>query len=178
MKIAQIITKISNRMSRVTLSRQPGKFDNDVMAIVQSTSAASCVCLCKLCVARELLTDRFGCIERSADVRSSFLSCVENSFLWLKRICSHPLPSPHFLSDLHEESHGILSNTMFDPRNAAVFTISNSSAQTDPFWWRGGSPIWITAERQNRRASTCFWPGSQGRRAELEAEPTSRSLLV
>lgn len=30
----------------------------------------------------------------------------------------------------------------------------------DPRWW-GGEPIWVTAQRQGKRAATLFWPGSE-----------------
>ena len=30
----------------------------------------------------------------------------------------------------------------------------------DSRWW-GGEPIWVTAEKQGRRAATYFWPGSE-----------------
>ena len=48
---------------------------------------------------------------------------------------------------LYPESHGIVANAMYDPvRNAAFRKWSKET-----FWWEGGEPIWITAEKQNRK---------------------------
>lgn len=63
------------------------------------------------------------------------------------------------VTGLHPEHHGIVSNTM---RDAALgtFRISDTIATRDGRWW-GGEPIWITAEKQGRRAASFFWPGSE-----------------
>ncbi|XP_076461772.1 ectonucleotide pyrophosphatase/phosphodiesterase family member 5-like [Babylonia areolata] len=57
---------------------------------------------------------------------------------------------------LYEESHGILANRMYDPVRNASFR----KRSTESFWWEGGEPIWVTAERQNKRSAVYFWPGS------------------
>jgi predicted AlkP superfamily pyrophosphatase or phosphodiesterase len=59
---------------------------------------------------------------------------------------------------LYPEHHGIVSNTMVDPR-LGRFKLRDQAAVRDPRWW-GGEPIWATAVRQGRRAATFFWPGS------------------
>jgi predicted AlkP superfamily pyrophosphatase or phosphodiesterase len=52
---------------------------------------------------------------------------------------------------------GIIANRMEDPRRPGeVFAM----ASTDPFWWNGAEPIWVTAERAGLRTATMFWPGS------------------
>lgn len=63
------------------------------------------------------------------------------------------------VTGLHPEHHGIVGNTMEDPA-IGRFTIGDSAAVSDPRWW-GGEPIWVTAERQGRRAAAFFWPGSE-----------------
>lgn len=64
------------------------------------------------------------------------------------------------VTGLYPEHHGIVSNTMEDSAIGHRFTISDSVAVTDARWW-GGEPIWLTAERQGRKAATYFWPGSE-----------------
>ncbi|KAL8568013.1 hypothetical protein ACOMHN_029188 [Nucella lapillus] len=58
---------------------------------------------------------------------------------------------------LYEESHGIVSNSMYDPVHNATFV----KHSLESFWWDGGEPIWVTAERQNKRSGVYFWPGSE-----------------
>lgn len=63
------------------------------------------------------------------------------------------------VTGLYPEHHGIVGNTMED---AALgrFAISDSLAVRTSGWW-GGEPIWVTAEKQGRRAAAMFWPGSE-----------------
>jgi len=60
---------------------------------------------------------------------------------------------------LRPESHGIVSNTMYDPSLGATFTLGNG-APLESRWW-GGEPIWVTAEKQGLRSASMFWPGSE-----------------
>lgn len=60
---------------------------------------------------------------------------------------------------LRPDEHGIVTNTMRDPV-LGTFRLADSLAQQESRWW-GGEPIWVTAERQGRRAATLFWPGSE-----------------
>ncbi|KAJ8305988.1 hypothetical protein KUTeg_016533 [Tegillarca granosa] len=62
------------------------------------------------------------------------------------------------VTGLYPESHGIISNNMYDPDIGEVFTLS-SKTKGDPRWW-GGEPMWITAKKQNKKTATFFWPGS------------------
>lgn len=64
------------------------------------------------------------------------------------------------VTGLYPESHGIVSNTMYDPVFNATFSIRDSKQVTDGRWW-GGEPLWVTAEKQGQRAGTYFWPGSE-----------------
>ncbi|WP_196886654.1 ectonucleotide pyrophosphatase/phosphodiesterase [Aureivirga sp. CE67] len=58
----------------------------------------------------------------------------------------------------HPENHGIIMNTFYD-ENGDKYSIS-SDAVKDPKWYLG-EPIWVTAEKQNVKAATYFWPGSE-----------------
>ena len=65
------------------------------------------------------------------------------------------------VTGLDPEEHGIVANVMKDPV-LGTFWLIDTLAQRDPRWW-GGEPIWVTAEKQGRRAATYFWPGSEAR---------------
>ena len=52
---------------------------------------------------------------------------------------------------------GIVANGFTDPaRPDERFTM----ATTDPFYWNGSEPIWVTAEKAGIRTAAMFWPGS------------------
>jgi predicted AlkP superfamily pyrophosphatase or phosphodiesterase len=73
------------------------------------------------------------------------------------------------VTGLRPDRHGIVDNNMEDPRRPGVrFSLGNATQALDPFWWDAAEPIWVTAEKQNIRTATMFWPGSevaiQGRR--------------
>ncbi|XP_013782584.1 ectonucleotide pyrophosphatase/phosphodiesterase family member 5-like [Limulus polyphemus] len=57
---------------------------------------------------------------------------------------------------LYEESHGIVSNSMYDPLFNETFNIRNTESK----WWDDGEPIWTTAKLQGVKVGTYFWPGS------------------
>lgn len=63
------------------------------------------------------------------------------------------------VTGLTAEQHGIIANSMRDPV-LGTFTIRDTIAQGESRWW-GGEPIWVTAERQGRRAASVSWPGSE-----------------
>ncbi|KAL3219588.1 hypothetical protein MRX96_030342 [Rhipicephalus microplus] len=66
----------------------------------------------------------------------------------------------HFtiVTGLWPESHGIVDNKMYDPEFKTLFRIGNIESYNGR-WWEA-EPIWLTAEKQGKRASTFFWPGS------------------
>ena len=59
------------------------------------------------------------------------------------------------VTGLYPESHGIVGNTMYDP----VLKKRFGGANTDPRWWNGAEPIWVTNQRHNRRSAVLYWPG-------------------
>ncbi|KAL8903484.1 MAG: hypothetical protein Q9207_003897 [Kuettlingeria erythrocarpa] len=61
---------------------------------------------------------------------------------------------------LYPESHGIVSNTFWDPDLGEHFTYANDSISMVPKWW-GGEPLWVTTERQGVRTAVHMWPGSE-----------------
>ena len=64
------------------------------------------------------------------------------------------------VTGLYTENTGIVANNMFDKTIGERYTMSNRDAVMDKRWY-GGEPIWVTAEKQNMRAGTLFWPGSE-----------------
>ena len=59
------------------------------------------------------------------------------------------------VTGLYPESHGIVSNTMYDPDLKERF----GAANTDPRWWNAAEPIWVTNQRYNGRSAVLYWPG-------------------
>jgi predicted AlkP superfamily pyrophosphatase or phosphodiesterase len=59
------------------------------------------------------------------------------------------------VTGLYPDHHGIVDNTMDDPA-LGHFTM----ATTDPRWWDGAEPLWVTADKQGLKTATLFWPGS------------------
>ena len=51
------------------------------------------------------------------------------------------------VTGLYPESHGIVSNTMYDPVLKEWF----GASQTDPRWWNAAEPIWVTNQRKTRK---------------------------
>ncbi len=64
------------------------------------------------------------------------------------------------ITGLYAEHHGIVNNSMYDPEFKAGFSLGNRAEVTNGRWW-GGEPLWVTAEKQGRRAATFYWPGSE-----------------
>jgi predicted AlkP superfamily pyrophosphatase or phosphodiesterase len=63
------------------------------------------------------------------------------------------------VTGLYPDHHGIVHNVIDELTFPERFTMAAATAR-DPRWW-GGEPIWVTAERQARRAAPVFWPGSE-----------------
>jgi len=70
------------------------------------------------------------------------------------------------VTGLYAENHGIVGNTVRDPSTGDRLRMSDAERQAESRWW-GGEPIWVTAEKQGKRAGTYFWVGSE---AEIGGE--------
>ncbi|XP_036031680.1 ectonucleotide pyrophosphatase/phosphodiesterase family member 1-like, partial [Onychomys torridus] len=62
------------------------------------------------------------------------------------------------VTGLYPESHGIIDNKMYDPKMNASFSLK-SKEKFNPLWYKG-QPIWVTANHQQAKSGTYFWPGS------------------
>ena len=57
----------------------------------------------------------------------------------------------------YPDHSGMTANSFADPaRPDEKFTM----ATTDPFYWNGAEPIWVTADKAGIRTGVMFWPGS------------------
>ena len=65
------------------------------------------------------------------------------------------------VTGLRPEHHGIIANNFYDPDLHEFFNFKTNETSTDPRWWAGGEPVWITAEKQGVRSACFFWPGSE-----------------
>jgi predicted AlkP superfamily pyrophosphatase or phosphodiesterase len=72
------------------------------------------------------------------------------------------------VTGLYPESHGIVSNTFWDPNMKAEFYNTDLSRSMQPKWW-GGEPLWVTAESQGIKTGVHMWPGSE---AHIGIEPS------
>lgn len=62
---------------------------------------------------------------------------------------------------LRPDRSGMINNTMEDPAKPGVlFEISNRDVASDPDWWEGGVPVWVSAEKAGVATATMFWPGA------------------
>ena len=71
-----------------------------------------------------------------------------------KRTC---FPDVEFVSGLYEESHGIISNHMYDPVFDEIFGMGTK----DTKWWDAGNPLWVEVQRHRLRSGVYYWPGSE-----------------
>ena len=56
----------------------------------------------------------------------------------------------------YPESHGIISNNMYDPVLNDFFSMSTNDSR----WWNTFSePLWITNQIQGSSSGLCYWPG-------------------
>jgi predicted AlkP superfamily pyrophosphatase or phosphodiesterase len=66
------------------------------------------------------------------------------------------------VTGLYPDHHGIVNNTMDDPRlTPSHFTPSDREAVADPDWWDEGVPLWVSLQQQGGHAAPLFWPGSE-----------------
>lgn len=64
------------------------------------------------------------------------------------------------VTGLYPENHGIIANSFIDPFTNQKYSISDTAAVRNPFWYKGEA-IWETAKRQGLITASYFWPGSE-----------------
>jgi predicted AlkP superfamily pyrophosphatase or phosphodiesterase len=64
------------------------------------------------------------------------------------------------VTGLYPGHHGVVGNTMRDPRTGRVFAMTKREEVSEPMWW-GGEPVWVSVQRAGGKAGAMFWPGSE-----------------
>ncbi|XP_005112660.2 glycerophosphocholine cholinephosphodiesterase ENPP6 [Aplysia californica] len=65
------------------------------------------------------------------------------------------------MTGLHTESHGMTGNYMYDMSRDEYFLIGTNPEQSNPHWWGGGEPLWVTANRQGMSSYMFYWLGCE-----------------
>lgn len=65
----------------------------------------------------------------------------------------------HFtlVTGLYQESHGIVGNTLFDPKIDKRVNFLSDSYANDEMWWDQAEPIWLSAKRQVHLSFFCLF---------------------
>ncbi len=66
------------------------------------------------------------------------------------------------VTGLYPEHHGIVGNKFYDPARGATYSYTDDATNHDGSWY-GGVPLWSLVERQQMRAASLFWPGSEAK---------------
>ena len=64
------------------------------------------------------------------------------------------------ITGMYPEHHGIISNNFKDYFNGDFFSMGDTGAVRNAYWYKGEA-FWETAERQGITAASYFWPGSE-----------------
>ncbi|PRP83342.1 phosphodiesterase I [Planoprotostelium fungivorum] len=106
---------------------------------------------------------RYSYLTEYASQAPNLLSIANSGFMApLQPVFPSKTFPNHFsiATGLYPESHGIVSNTFYDPQFNETFAVRNAQQQTQSKWW-GGEPFWITARKNNLNSAVHFWPGSE-----------------
>lgn len=79
----------------------------------------------------------------------------------------HPSNSyPNYYSivtGLYAESHGFVDNYMRDKTTGELFLMAGHPNASNPHWWTGAEPLWVTAEKHRVKTAVFGWDGCQVR---------------
>ncbi len=64
------------------------------------------------------------------------------------------------VTGLRPDHHGLVHNSM-QAEDLGKFRTSMREAVRSDGWWKGGTPVWVSAEKAGLRSATMFWPGSE-----------------
>ncbi len=64
------------------------------------------------------------------------------------------------VTGMYPSSHGLVSNTFYEPVGMEKYRIGDRDGVEDGKWY-GGTPVWVHAERQGMRSASYFWVGSE-----------------
>jgi predicted AlkP superfamily pyrophosphatase or phosphodiesterase len=68
----------------------------------------------------------------------------------------------HFtlMTGLVPDRHGVVDSNFEDPELAGLSFRAGEPGAYDPRWWKGATPIWVTAEERGIRTAAMFWPST------------------
>lgn len=64
------------------------------------------------------------------------------------------------VTGLYPAHHGLIGNSIYDPKLQRTYSMSKKDEVTDPVWY-GGLPIWSLAEQHQLLTASFYWPGSE-----------------
>ncbi|GFS39146.1 hypothetical protein NPIL_401651, partial [Nephila pilipes] len=73
----------------------------------------------------------------------------------------------HFVTDcflilgLYAENHGFVGNHIYDNATDSFFDMIPAPGSADTHWWNDAEPIWITAEKNNKKSALYWWAGCE-----------------
>ncbi|CAL1274325.1 unnamed protein product [Larinioides sclopetarius] len=62
---------------------------------------------------------------------------------------------------LYPENHGFVANNIYDNTTNSVFEMMPNPGSDDVHWWNDAEPIWITAEKNNKKSALYWWAGCE-----------------
>ena len=87
----------------------------------------------------------------NSGVRAKYIKPASPTFTW---------PILHsYMTGLHPESHGIVSNVFWDPVYKEKFIFDYDCSNYDPKYYNLSEPIWLSVQKQGGRSAVHFWPG-------------------
>ena len=95
---------------------------------------------------------------------------MENMMSLIKDGVSASYLKPQFLTQLlpthismvtgmYSETHGLVSNSFYDPIYNETFKYNSHHKFNDLKWWNQTEPIWVSAVKKGLRCGNLFWPG-------------------
>ncbi|XP_053486532.1 glycerophosphocholine cholinephosphodiesterase ENPP6 [Ictalurus furcatus] len=61
----------------------------------------------------------------------------------------------------HCDVHQMTGNYMWDQHSSEEFLIGTNPSSRLPMWWDGSEPLWVTVQKQGKKAYMYYWPGCE-----------------
>ncbi|GIY46668.1 hypothetical protein CEXT_541881, partial [Caerostris extrusa] len=62
---------------------------------------------------------------------------------------------------LYPENHGFIGNIIYDNASDSYFNMIPAPGADNVRWWNDAEPVWITAEKNNKRSALYWWAGCE-----------------
>ena len=105
---------------------------------------------------------RYDYLQRYSPANLNSLAATGVRARWLiPSFPSKTFPNHYtIVTGLYPEHHGIVENNIYDAGFNAIFKLSDRHEVENGRWWLG-EPIWVTAEKQNQKSASVFYPGTE-----------------